>query len=88
MTGKVLSRDQMGYSALPTKHEVVFLYQLYRNGFFRSHTRKSYEVIAIISFSPFLMMFGANWNLIGRNTAKHNVLEDLDTDGNKQNLTW
>ena len=30
------------------------------------------------------MMFGANWNLIRRNAARHNVLEGLDTDGNKQ----
>ena len=34
------------------------------------------------------MMRGANWNLIRKNAARHNVLEDLDTDGNKQNLTW
>ena len=32
-----------------------------------------------------LMMFGANWNLIRMNAARHNV---LDTDRNKQNLTW
>ena len=35
-----------------------------------------------------LMMFGANWNLFRRKAARYNVLEDLDTDENKQNLTW
>ena len=44
----------------------------------------SYDFLPHLSF----MMFDATWNLIRRNVARHNVLEDLDTDRNKQNLTW
>ena len=33
------------------------------------------------------MMFSTNWNLIRRNVSRYNVLEDLDTDRDKQNLT-
>ena len=45
----------------------------------------SYEVV-IIFFFAFFDDVWRYWNLIRRNAARHNVLEDLDTDGNKQNL--